>query len=157
MANKPIGSIGLTDYMICAGRLYTDLTNIIALHATTSATANNKSTFRKIGSGSGAGYAVTGGKTLAISSGRFNPASTSDTQVSIAQSDNDVGEGGSSTSLTNPIFFGTESSTSIPFAEFTVVNSLFEIYFHAGKVASTKFCSIASNNGMHSVIFGYET
>lgn len=107
---KPIGTLGTIDTIAVYGRVFTDLTNLLALHGYVATSTRVYATLRK--SSSTSGYQVTTGKTLTLSAGNLMCAIVSSTfGVSPAYGDNDVGLDSSSTPTNVVNFIG--SSTAI--------------------------------------------
>lgn len=155
MANA-IGTIGNIPTLTVAGRLFTDLTSIIMLATHTTTGGSRNGTFRKMGSGSGAGYQVTAGKTMTVYAANFTINQTAATEVpAIAQSDNDVGID-SATALTNAVYFGSESSSRFTLAvtPAAAVGSTVSIPLF-GKVAAAKYCTVNSGNTADLVCYAY--
>lgn len=158
MANA-IGTIGNIPTLTIGGRLFTDLTTIIPLYTHVTSGGNRFGTFRKMGAGTGAGYQVTAGKTMIVYASQMaNDAAALET-ASYAQTDADVGLD-SATALTNPVYFGSESTTfravlgSTTSAAGSVVNLAL-----SGKVAATKYCTANGANVSNAshLAWAYET
>lgn len=109
MANKPIGTLGMVDYMSVGGVVFTDLTNLISLSSGFSTSSNKNAALRK---NSSSGYQVTAGKTYTIRAVQANVyVAEATASVRLLYADNDVGLPGT-TAFTNPIYYGTYAGTS---------------------------------------------
>ncbi len=153
---KPIGTLGVIDTLTIGGRVFTDLTTILCLY--TKGTSTNRCTFRLYGSQSGAGYVVTGGKTLRIYAYYLQSPSASVVSALIAQTDNDIGLG-AATAFSNPIYFGTESSTTADPIQIPAATTQSQAASPLGKVLAGKYLSLDNNGGGTSLVtaYGYET
>lgn len=98
---KPIGTLGTIDTLTVGGRVFTDLTNLIILGMANGGGFN--STFRKQypTNVTGAGYQVTGGKSLTLWAAQILALGADNIQI--LYSDNDVGLS-SGTAFTNPVY-----------------------------------------------------
>jgi hypothetical protein len=116
----------------------------------------NRSTGRKLGSQSGAGYAVTASKTLEIYASEVTPTTASQVDVNLAQIDNDMGLN-TTTAFTNPVHFGSEASGGVQMicAPGTAGQTKETAVF--GKVTAGKYLgiNISAGNAMFTG-YGYE-
>ncbi len=152
---KPIGTLGTIPTLTVGGRVFTDLDTLITLVAKCS---GNQSTLRKSGAQAGAGYPVTALKTLNIYALRIIPTGATAGGF-IGQSDSDSGLSASS-ALTNPIYFGTESSVATSdILQASGANTITEMAGNPlGKVLAGKYLTIDANSaGLFVWAFGYET
>lgn len=162
MANKAIGTIGNVQTMTVGGSLFVDTTNIIILFGGTDGATNVNSGSRKFGAQGGVTYQVTTGKTLIINAYRGIQLGSAGNDSSMAQVDNSTLGFNVSTALTNPIFFGSESSTyKSLFYVTSTIGSTFEHGSVAGKVAALKYLafqqSATANSSLSHFAYGYET
>ncbi len=155
---KPIGTLGTVDSLTVAGRVFSDMANLISLYTYTE--SNTKGTFRK--SNGSAGYPVTTAKTLTLGAMRviINAASSAVYPIQLAQSDNDLGLD-SSSSLTNPLYYAGASTAGIILMGNPGILVSGPGYFESGgfafQVAATKYASIvAASSHMHIQTWGYE-
>lgn len=104
----PIGTLGTIPTLTVAGRVFTDLTTLITLHAI--AGGSNYATFRLPNGTSG--YQVTTGKTYTVYAAKtYLTAAAGWTSMTIGYGDNDVGQT-SAAAPTNLVVVG--GSTTIP-------------------------------------------
>ncbi len=159
MSNKAIGTIGNIDTLTVGGRTYTDLVNLISVCGQVATDSPAAMTPRKSTSGS-SGYAVTSGKTFKVSSLKLSKANTSSNDnFSFGYCDNDCGINSGTPS--NPIYFGTNSSTSaLVYRNLTSTNDrIIEISIGNFNVPAGKylFCKTESSSASFFVqFFGYE-
>lgn len=155
---------GTRETLSVGGLVFTKLSSLIHLFINTTGT-NRRASARKIGSGTSSGYSPSG-VTFYAKAARCWSAGTAIGQLSLAQTDNDCGTAGT-TAFTNPVYFGSESSTAVVHAPFSASASVSQdVVFgsargaNGGKVASTKYLSIDSGGAASSecstYIFGYE-
>lgn len=153
---KPIGTLGTIETLTVGNRVFTDLTNLITLGG--KATGSNRTTLRKMGPNSGAGYAVTALKTLSIYALNVFATGASAVSAAIGQSDNDVGLD-QATALTNPKYFMTGSSTLIDMVQ-GVAGAGVQSFISGnplGTAAASKFVSIDANGvALFLIAHGYE-
>lgn len=139
------------------GRVFTDLANLIVLYGY--ADTVSRATLRKMGDQSGAGYQVPVGKTLKVYAMKTVSSDTGGSSVQVAQVDADIGFA-SATALTNPIYFGTESST-LTSANVMInppgVGSTHEVSGHPlGSVAAGKYVGMdTAGTGSSLFVYGY--
>lgn len=107
----PIGTLGTIPSLTVGGRVFTDLTNLIILSASTGGSANNVSTLRKFGASSG--YQVTTGKTLTIYAIKVISQSSTGEALNFGYGDTDVGIRAGTTNPTNAVFAIGDSSNML--------------------------------------------
>lgn len=147
---KPIGTLGTIPTITVGGMVFTDLSTLIVLG--TLAGSGNRGTFRNTAASSG--YSVTSGKTLTIwAIDIVSTQPTSDIEVTLAYSDNDVGFA-SATAFTNPVYeFGATNQ----------FHGLAPAYGSRGSwatkfpVPAAKYPGVLNSNGQASIYaYGYE-
>lgn len=148
---------GARSILTKGNRVFTDLTNLITLHARTATTAIRNCTFRK--SSATAGYAVTGGKTLYVDVFEIVTVDLTGLSPIIAQTDNDVGFA-TATTFTNAVYFcGATTSTFSVFRNNSSLPAGSVFVDDHFPVASGKYLSINSqndDNGLVARAYGYE-
>lgn len=162
MANKPIGTLGAVDTLTIAGRVFTDLTNLIELFGTT--TASKYSGLSKTGSQTASAYQITTGKTYKCGA-ILGECSSTNGNILAGQCDNALAYTTATTPV-NPIYFLTEDTGSAGVV-FSAVSSLsgnsdllIQKALNFGKIASQKFGVIAADATVatwRASLFGYES
>lgn len=154
MATRAIGTLGTIDSITVGGRVFTDLTNLIILHAGLS-TGGDFSTFRKA-SGS-AGYQVTAGKTLHIYAlDAWANATNVQSSIILLYGDTDVGQT-SGSGPTNPVYLA--GSTTYQIADYNNGTGGGIVYKASAldfPIPSTKYVAYLSGNLSSVVLYGYE-
>jgi len=154
----PIGTLGTIPTLTVAGRVFTDLTNLIYLGTVISGGPTD-ATFRLLSGSGGAGYQVTGGKTLTIYAISAVTKTNNSIGLGLVQSDNDCGFSGS---FSNPVYeIGDVASdmhalNSVIGTGIIQSNCEDQAFF---QVAATKYLGLRNDAAANikCKAFGYET
>lgn len=142
-----------------AGRVFTDLENLIILKGYAEGTTNVRGTARK--QNASAGYQVPTGKKFVIKAARLqvnNSAANANFAALIAYADNDVGIG-SSTAFTNAVYVGGSTNTAA-FGAMNALSNTIQEFFHNFEVPAGKYIGVwalaSATNYIGVEIYGYE-
>lgn len=168
MADKPIGTLGTIPTVTIAGVTFTTNTSFIALFLETAGT-NRRASFRKIGSGTASGYAPSG-VSFYCKAFKVESIGTVLGMVSAGYNDTDLGTAGT-TATTNPVYWGTESSSAPTHAPASIStspdNQRIEVPMgwptataQGGKILNAKYgfndSGGSANTDVAMYVFGYE-
>lgn len=159
--SNPISNLGTINTITIGGTQFADTTNVIQLYGFLGGATNIYSGLIKVGSGTSTAYQVTTGKTLTIFAIKLASASSVAENINIGYADAALALN-SSSAPTNPVYFGTETSTTTGFISGVGAGDHAVVSLEMkGKLAAQKFGFVKSAGTASSLItiyaWGYET